>query len=124
MSHVNGIDFLCGKVVEVWKRPDGSMKVSTRNDEVTVVVGQDEVKAKITEGRRRMIVLHNGVIIGVFGRPRIRLLQMILRGAPITEEVIECSLPMWPKVVKDKKVVDRKTKPKTRWNWLDSHTGR
>lgn len=100
MSHVNGIDFLCGKVIKVRKCPDGSMKVTTRNDEVTIVAGQDEVKTKVVEGRRRMIVLRNGVILGIFGRPRIRLLNMILRGAPITEEVIECSLPMWPKVVK------------------------
>lgn len=98
MSHVNGIDFLCGKVVEILEGDrNGSMRVFTRYDEVWIAPGQEEAKNRIVVGRRRMIVLKNGRILGIFGRPRIRLLQMINRGARITEEVIECSFPMYPK---------------------------
>lgn len=98
MSHYpNGIDLLCGKVVRVRYLPSGAAMVFTRFDEVVVDAGQEEAIRMISEGRRRMIVLRNGFVLGIFGRPRIRLLQMIQRGALITSEVIECSFPMYPK---------------------------
>ena len=96
-SNGKGIDFLCGKIVEVRLRVSGSVAVFTRDDMVMVAPGQRKAISKIIKGRRRMLILHDGVVIGIFGRPRIRLHNMILRGAPITEEVIECSGPMYPK---------------------------
>ena len=93
----NGVDFLCGKIVKIRELPGGGLMVFTRDDSVLVGPGQEVVVKKITIGRRRMIILRDGIILGLFGRPRIRLLGMVLRGALITEEVIECYLPMYPK---------------------------
>lgn len=126
MSSHNGIDFLCGKVAKVQRLPNGWTRIYSRFDDVSIAPGQEDCLNKITEGHRRMIVLRNGVVLGVFGRPRIRLLQMIQRGASITEEVIECSLPMWPKPQRFKERTERKVALKVApagRNWLDSHTG-
>jgi hypothetical protein len=111
MSHVdgNGIDFLCGKVTDIRRSRSGGLIVYTLFDQVTIAPGQDEAIWKIEVGRRRMIVLREGIILGLYGRPRIRLLQMILRGTPITQEIIECSFPMYPK--SERSLPSRNRKP-------------
>lgn len=92
----NSIDFLCGKVVKMIELPSGGLMVFTRDDSVFVGPNQKAVVKRISVGKRRMIILRDGVVLGLFGRPRIRLLGMVLRGALITQEVIECYLPMYP----------------------------
>lgn len=97
MSRYNGVDLLCGKIVKIQELPGGSLMVFTRNDSVLVGPGQETVVKRISVGLRRMIILRDGAVLGLFGRPRIRLHGMVVRGALITKEVIECYLPMYPK---------------------------
>lgn len=53
--------------------------------------------AKIQAGKRRMIIVKDGKIIAVFGRPRIKLLRMLEQGAAVTQDFIDCFSPMYPK---------------------------
>jgi hypothetical protein len=96
-SSENGIDFLCGKIRGVRQQPNGGTLVWTVNDEVIVAQNQPEAVKRIVVGKRRMVVLRDGVVLGIFCRPRIRLLDRIRLGEMITQEVIECSFPMYPK---------------------------
>ena len=49
----------------------------------------------VISGRCRMIVVREGAIWTIYGRPRIKLLRMLERGIYITEEILEMYSPMY-----------------------------
>lgn len=53
--------------------------------------------AKIQAGKMRMIIVKDGRIIAVFGRPRVKLLRMLEQGVAVTQDFIDCFSPMYPK---------------------------
>lgn len=69
------------------KRGGGSLEVSPN----------DPGLAKIKAGTRRMIIVKDGRIIAVFGRPRIKLLRMLEQNIEVTQDFIDCFGPMYPK---------------------------
>lgn len=65
---------------------------------VEIKVSQnDPGLAKISPGKKRMVIAKEGKIIAVFGRPRIKLLRMLERGADLNQDLIDCFSPMYPK---------------------------
>lgn len=103
MTENNEVTFLCGRVM-----PD-SLNLLSRgvirlnnydvNGEVIQIRVQldDAGLAYIVPNKTRMVIARNDLIIAVFGRPRIKLLRMLERGANITQDLIDCFSPMYPK---------------------------
>ena len=95
-SDNQGIRFLCGKISRREDcLPRGEIRL--RNGESLRVDQSDKGLHVIVPGKRRMVIVKDGEIIAVFGRPRIKLLRMLERGATITQDLIDCYSPMYPK---------------------------
>ena len=70
------------------------------NNSVRFFVSPDDPGlVKVVAGRRRLVVVEcvdlKCEILAVYGRPRIRLIRLLERGCHVTEEVLECYLPMY-----------------------------
>lgn len=103
MTENNEVTFLCGRVM-----PD-SLNLLSRgvirlnncdvNGEVIQIWVQldDAGLAYIVPNKTRMVIARNDLIIAVFGRPRIKLLRMLEHGVNITQDLIDCFSPMYPK---------------------------
>jgi hypothetical protein len=77
-----GIIRLRGRTVD-GKRPE--LKVSHNDPGLRYVL----------PGRCRMIILHEGVIIAVYARPRIKLLRMLEQGSPVGRRLIRKEKPLY-----------------------------
>lgn len=103
MAENQKLAFLCGRVM-----PD-SLNLLSRgvirlnnydvNGEVIQIRVQldDAGLAYIVPNKTRMVIVRNDLIIAVFGRPRIKLLRMLEHGVNITQDLIDCFSPMYPK---------------------------
>jgi hypothetical protein len=93
----NGFAFICGRI-----RSDSgdSLRagiIRLRNGQRLEVDSHDPGLAYLKAGRIRMVVARGGKIIAVFGRPRIKLLLMLGNGVSVTQDLIDCYSPMYPR---------------------------
>ncbi len=103
MTENNEVTFLCGKVMPGSTGLLSLGIIQLKNRDVKGLAVQVQVKpndpglAYIAPNNTRMVIARNGLIVAVFGRPRIKLLRMLERGANITQDLIDCFSPMYPK---------------------------
>jgi hypothetical protein len=105
------VSFLCGKIERDPRYNLVRGIIMFTYGEHLRVLPDDPGLSYIKAGKRRMVVVKDETIVAVFGKPRIKLLGMLERGAKVTQDLLDCYQPMYPKPEKSFKV------PRTTYRW-------